>query len=182
MSNTQINTTPSIFTFAENHNVRTEMGNGEPWFCANDVCEILKHSNPWKAISDHVDEDDLTKREVIDALGRSQEMNFINEAGVYALIFGSTLPEAKAFKRWVTHEVLPQLRKVGFYGQPELKERIALGYQMLAIVDRLGKAKDAFVRAALMGRLSEVCLLLGQAIPDLSYLGKDADQMALPGV
>lgn len=57
-----------------------------------------------------------------------------------------------------------------------------MGYQMLAIVDRLGKAKDAFVRMALIGRLREVCLLLGQAMPDISSIGKDADQMALPGV
>ena len=98
------------------------------------------------------------------------------------MIFGSRLPAAKAFKRWVTHEVLPQLRKVGFYGQLDLKERISLGNQMLGIVDRLGKTNDAFVRAALFGRLREVCMLLGQPMPNMAYLGKDADQLALPGV
>lgn len=182
MKNTQSNTVPSIFTFAEKHNVRIEIVNGEPWFCANDVCDILEHSNSRKAISDLLDEDDVTKRYTVDALNRDQETNFISEYGIYSLILGSQLPAAKAFKRWVTHEVLPQLRKMGFYGQLELKERIALGNQMLGIIDRLGKTKDAFVRAALMGRLREVCLLLGQSIPDQSYLGKDADQMALPGL
>lgn len=182
MSNTQNTTTPSIFTFAEKHNVRIEIVNGEPWFCANDICEILEHTNSRKAISDLLDEDDVTKRYVIDALGRDQETNFISEYGVYSLIFGSQLPAAKAFKRWVTHEVLPQLRKVGFYGRLELKERISLGNQMLGIIDRLGKASDAFVRTALMGRLREVCLLLGQPMPDVAMLGKDVDQLNLPGV
>lgn len=183
MSNTKNNTAPSIFTFAEKRDIRVSSdATGESWFCANEVCEILGHSNPRQAISTHVEDDDVQKLDIIDTLGRTQEMNFINEAGVYALIFGSTLPEAKAFKRWVTHEVLPQLRKVGFYGQPELKERIALGYQMIAIVDRLGKAKDAFVRMALIGRLREVCMLLGQAMPDIASIGKDADQLAIPGV
>ncbi len=174
---------PTLFTFAETRNIRVAIDQGEPWFCANDVCEVLEHSNPRKAIDDHCDEDDVTKRDVIDALGRTQQTNFISEAGVYSLILGSEKPEAKAFKRWVTHEVLPQIRKVGFYGMLDLKERIALGNQMLGIVDRLGKSGgDAFVRGALLGRLQEVCLLLGQPVPDASLLGKDAAQIPPRGV
>jgi prophage antirepressor-like protein len=66
-------------------------------------------------LGDHVDEDDLTKREVIDSLGRAQLTNHVNESGLYALILSSTLPSAKVFKRWVTSEVLPAIRKTGKY-------------------------------------------------------------------
>lgn len=174
---------PIVFAFEEAHNVRIVLENSEPLFNANDVCEVLGFVNPWDAISRHVDEDDLAKREVIDSLGRAQEANFITEAGVYSLIFGSQKEEAKAFKRWVTRELLPQLRKVGYYGTLQLKERIALGNQMLGIVDRLAKSGgDAFVRRALMDRLREICLLLGQSTPDVSLLGQDATQLTLPTV
>jgi prophage antirepressor-like protein len=88
---------------------------GEPWFRASDVCGVLGFSNPWQALESHVDEDDLQKLEAIDSLGRTQQANFVNESGMYALIFGSTKPEAKAFKRWVTHEVLPSIRKSGYF-------------------------------------------------------------------
>ena len=88
---------------------------GLPWFNANDVCSALEFANPHKAVADHVDADDLTKREVIDTLGRQQRANFINESGLYALILGSTKETAKRFKRWVTAEVLPTIRKAGAY-------------------------------------------------------------------
>ncbi len=100
----------------ETHAVRVEVdAAGEPWFNANDVCAALEFVNPHKAVADHVDTDDLTKREVTDALGRRQRANFINESGLYALILGSTKEAAKRFKRWVTHEVLPAIRKTGAY-------------------------------------------------------------------
>lgn len=89
--------------------------NGEPLFRADEICASLNYSNPRDALSRHVDEDDLVKREVIDSLGRTQQANFVNESGLYALIFGSKLPKAKEFKRWVTSEVLPNIRKTGGY-------------------------------------------------------------------
>lgn len=95
---------------------------GEPWFNANTVCAILGYVNPHKAVADHIDEDDLTKREVIDSLGRKQMANHINESGLYALILGSEKPEAKTFKRWVTHEVLPSIRRTGGYTAPRAKK------------------------------------------------------------
>lgn len=89
---------------------------GEPLFCANDLCAILGYSNPWDAVSRHVDSNyDLVKYEVIDELGRAQKTNFVTESGLYALIFGSKLETAKEFKRWVTSEVLPSIRKTGSY-------------------------------------------------------------------
>ena len=96
------------------HAVRVQIDDlGLPWFNANDVCSALEFANPHKAVADHVDADDLTKREVIDSLGRPQRANFINESGLYALILGSTKEAAKRFKRWVTSEVLPAIRKTG---------------------------------------------------------------------
>lgn len=103
------------FTF-EKHNIRILLDDlGVSWFVANDVCGALEYSNPSKAIADHVDNDDLTKREVVDARGRKQLTNMINESGLYALIFGSHKPQAQRFKRWVTSDVLPTIRKTGQY-------------------------------------------------------------------
>jgi prophage antirepressor-like protein len=105
------------FRFDE-HPIRVQQEDGAPWFCANDVCEALGHSNGRKALADLVHEDDVTSRDAIDSMGRTQATNFVNESGLYALIFGSRLESAKRFKRWVTHEVLPTLRKTGRYEAP----------------------------------------------------------------
>jgi prophage antirepressor-like protein len=95
--------------------------NGEPWFNAKEICEILDYGNSSQALSSHVDADDLQKLEVIDSMGRKQMANHVNESGLYALIFGSTKDEAKRFKRWVTHEVLPTIRRTGSYVAPGAK-------------------------------------------------------------
>ena len=99
--------------------VRTLEINGEPWFVGKDVAETLGYSNPRKAIGDHVDDEDkgVTK---CDTLGGSQDLTVINESGLYSLILSSKLPTAKAFKRWVTSEVLPAIRKHGLYATEEL--------------------------------------------------------------
>ncbi|MCR4603890.1 MAG: phage antirepressor [Prevotella sp.] len=89
-------------------------GQGEPRFVGKDVAEALRYSNPRKALNDHVDEEDkgVTKR---DTPGGQQAMTIINESGLYSLILSSKLASAKQFKRWVTTEVLPQIRKTGGY-------------------------------------------------------------------
>ena len=99
--------------------VRTLEINGEPWFVGKDVAETLGYSNPRKAIGDHMDDEDkgVTK---CDTLGGSQDLTVINESGLYSLILSSKLPTAKAFKRWVTSEVLPAIRKHGLYATEEL--------------------------------------------------------------
>ena len=88
---------------------------GETWFVGKDVAEALGYSRPLDALSKHVEEDDSAKRGLIDSLGRKQQAIFINESGLYSLILSSKLPQAKEFKRWVTSEVLPQIRKTGGY-------------------------------------------------------------------
>ena len=88
---------------------------GEPLFCAKDVAEALGYKLARKAVQDHVDRDDVLKRNLIDSLGRKQLTFFINESGLYSLILSSKLDSAKRFKHWVTSEVLPSIRKQGGY-------------------------------------------------------------------
>ena len=105
-----------IFQNVEFGAIRT-MSNeqGEPMFCAKDVCDALSHSNSRKAIANLVDKDDVTRSYIIDSLGRKQQAIFINESGLYSLILSSKLESAKRFKHWVTSEVLPAIRKQGGY-------------------------------------------------------------------
>ena len=103
-----------IFENPEFGSIRTLELNGEPWFVGKDVAEVLGYSNTQKAIRDHVDEEDkLTERIVL--AGQNRDVIFINESGLYSLILSSKLPTAKAFKRWVTSEVLPAIRRTGGY-------------------------------------------------------------------
>lgn len=103
----------SIFAFGDCM-IRTMEKNGEPWFVGKDVAAALGYKEIQKAVRDHVDNDDKGVSEM-DTPGGSQKITVINESGLYALIFGSKLENAKKFKRWVTSEVLPQIRKTGAY-------------------------------------------------------------------
>ena len=109
--------TTAITTFnnEEFGNVRTLTINGEPWFVGKDIAECLGYSRSTKAVSDHVDEEDIDGIPIQDSIGRMQNTPIINESGVYSLILSSKLESAKKFKKWVTSEVLPSLRKTGTY-------------------------------------------------------------------
>lgn len=87
---------------------------GEPWFVAKDVCDVLGYTNASKAINDHVDQEDKLNNESLSSLGQRGGW-LVNESGLYSLVLSSKLPTAKEFKRWVTHEVLPAIRKTGGY-------------------------------------------------------------------
>jgi prophage antirepressor-like protein len=99
-----------IFNNSEFGQIRTVAIDNEPWFVAKDVCEALKHTNPTMAMQ-MLEEDERTKL----SLGRAGETNVINESGLYTLIIKSNLPNAKKFRKWVTSEVLPSIRKNGGY-------------------------------------------------------------------
>ncbi len=103
--------------------IRTLKIDDEPWFVGKDVAKVLGYSRADNAIRTHVDSDDKLTHQ-ISASGQKRNMFIINESGLYSLIFASKLDEAKQFKRWVTHEVLPSQRKNGFYvnGQEHLSE------------------------------------------------------------
>lgn len=104
-----------IFKNEEFGTVRTLTIDGEPYFVAKDVAEILGYSNPLKAIRDHVDEDDKRGERIVHPSGGTQDTVVISESGLYSLILSSKLPNAKKFKHWVTSEVLPSIRKHGAY-------------------------------------------------------------------
>jgi prophage antirepressor-like protein len=108
-----------IFNSTEFGSVRTTIINDEPFFVGKDVASILGYSNPLKAIRDHVDEEDKGVNETVTP-GGTQELIVINESGLYSLILSSKMPNAKKFKRWVTTEVLPAIRKHGMYAIDEI--------------------------------------------------------------
>lgn len=106
--------------------VRTLNLNGEPWFVAVDVCSVLDLSNPTIAVS-RLDEDERAKFN----LGRQGDATIVNEPGLYTLVLGSRKPEAKAFKRWITHEVIPAIRKHGVYITDEKLKLFAEHHELL---------------------------------------------------
>ncbi|MDF9717384.1 BRO family protein [Nocardioides sp. ChNu-99] len=103
----------TAYSYAQ-HEVRTISVDGEPWFVAADVCAVLEHSNPSMAVAG-LDDDERGLRSV-ETPGGAQQLVCVSEAGLYSLIMRSRKPEAKAFKRWVTHDVLPAIRRTGRYG------------------------------------------------------------------
>ncbi len=152
--------------------------NGEPWFHAGDVCTVLGFGNPRQALDSHVDEDDVQKLDTIDALGRTQQVNYVSEPGLYALIFGSTKPEAKEFKRWVTHEVLPAIRKTGRYAllsETSIQEAIENNAWMaellgscLSLYSLLGLSGEKRMMAVRKHMLQQYGVNLDDALPGIS--------------
>ncbi|MBS5511758.1 MAG: Bro-N domain-containing protein [Clostridium sp.] len=106
-----------IFNNPEFGDIRTVKIDGEPWFVGKDIAEALGYTNPRDAVKNHVDPEDkgVAKH---DTPGGLQKISIINESGLYSLILSSKLPNARKFKRWVTSEVLPAIRKTGHYETP----------------------------------------------------------------
>ena len=109
-----------VYRNAEFGSVRTTTIGGQPYFVGKDVAGILGYANTRKALIDHIDEEDKDDVTIRDAIGRNQTMTAINESGLYSLILSSKMPNAKKFKRWVTNEVLPAIRKHGLYATDDL--------------------------------------------------------------
>lgn len=121
--------------------VRVVEIDGEGWLVGKDVAEVLEYNEPNKAIARHVDEDDRTKHPIIDNLGRKQDSWIINESGFYSLILRSEMPKAKQFKRWVTAEVLPQIRKTGGYSPNNQLALSEFKGQVIAMVNDIVSEK-----------------------------------------
>ena len=131
-----------IFKNEQFGEVRTALINNEPWFVGKDVAVILGYSNPQKAVRDHVDDEDRTVNESFTVNGT--QIVLINESGLYSLILSSKIPGAKAFKRWVTDEVLPSIRKYGAFMTPEaLEVAMCNPDYLLKVVTALKKESDA---------------------------------------
>lgn len=124
-----------VFNFSGN-DVRVIAKDGQPWWVAKDVCEVLEITNPTQAVS-RLDEDERAMFNI----GRQGETNIINEPGLYSLILGSRKPEAKAFKRWITHDVIPAIRDTGTYSManmsPELKAILMHDQKIQAVEERI---------------------------------------------
>lgn len=114
-----------------------------PLFIAQQVCKILGYAKPQNAVAQHCDPEDVTKVEITDRLNRKQLVNCVNESGLYALIFGSKLPKAKQFKRWVTNEVLPAIRKQGCYSAQEQDNTLISNEQQYELSSRVMRKTHA---------------------------------------
>ena len=134
-----------VFSYTESHQIRTTVIDGEPWFVAKDVCDVLELLDVTSAVRSLDTDEKMTlqdKRSHSGQRGGSQFMTFVNEPGMYKLIFRSKKPEAKQFTRWVTHKVLPSIRKSGMYltdkaadalqHNPDELQRWPLGVQHLS--------------------------------------------------
>lgn len=149
-----------VFTNAQFGSVRTINQNGEPWFVAADVCRILELSNPSVAI-ERLDEDERAKFN----LGRQGEGYAVNEPGLYSLVLGSRKPEAKAFKRWITHEVIPAIRKHGVYATPETVEKMLDDPDsMIKILQALKSERQARIAAEEKSRADAPKVLFADSV------------------
>ena len=152
-----------VFHNDEFGSVRTLTINGEPYFIGRDVADILGYSNSRKALADHVDDEDkgVTK---CDTLGGTQELTVINESGLYSLILSSKLPAAKRFKRWVTAEVLPSIRRHGMYAIDEIIANPDLG---IAALQALKAEREK--RIALTAQVAMQSQQIAEMKPKVSY-------------
>lgn len=173
----------TIFQNPEFGQVRTITRDGEPWFVGVDVCNALGYSNSRKAIHDHVDNDDkgVTKS---DTPGGKQNVVIINESGLYALIFGSTLESAKRFKHRVTSEVLPSIRKTGSYTVSKYKPKAT---SVGEVVNLIVQTRESMERQGSSPRevaiaVKQICEQFGIMLPDCfvkpeTFTMKDAMDM-----
>lgn len=172
-----------LFNF-ENHEVRSLLLNNDPWFIGKDVAETLGYTDTNQAIRKHVDDEDKLSRR-FDGSGQGREMVIINESGLYSLILSSKLPSAKKFKRWVTSEVLPALRKTGNYqikelsGQELMAKALIEAQSVLAAKDKQieeMKPKALFADAV---ATSHTSILVGELAKILKQNGIDMGQKRL---
>lgn len=176
-------------TIYKNHefgSVRATSINGEPWLVGKDVAEVLGYSDTNKAIAMHVDDDDKLNDKTASSLGQRGGW-LINESGVYSLIFGSKLPKAKEFKRWVTSEVLPSIRKNGGYiaGQETMTDSeliakaLIVAQRTLAERNRLLEEQKPKVIFADAVAASKSTILIGELAKILKANGLDTGQNRL---
>ena len=131
-----------IFENAEFGTVRALEIDGAPWFVGKDVTDILGYQNPSEALSDHVDDEDKLNSKTLSSLGQRGGW-LINESGLYSLVLSSKLPAAKAFKRWVTSEVLPTIRRHGLYAIDDIIADPDLGIRALLALKAEREARKA---------------------------------------
>ncbi|MGH0686354.1 BRO family protein [Bacillus mycoides] len=154
-----------VFNNEEFGQVRTVVQGEDVWFVAKDVCDVLEIVNATRSLS-RLDEDELHSMKVTDSLGRQQETNIINESGLYSLIMTSRKPQAKAFKKWVTSEVLPSIRKHGAYMTDQVLEQavtnpdfaIGLLTKLKEEKEKLAAAQQQIIQQQPLVTFAEACM------------------------
>lgn len=174
-----------LFNF-ENHEVRSLLINSEPWFVGKDVADVLGYKNQRDAISNHVDSEDKNTVAIHDGNTRGNpNQTIINESGLYSLVLSSKLPSAKKFKRWVTSEVLPALRKTGQYQVKELSgselmaKALIEAQSVLAAKDKQIQEMKPKVVFADAVATSHTSILVGELAKILKQNGIDMGQKRL---
>lgn len=148
-----------IFKY-ENNDVRTVEMNGEPWFVLKDVCGVLGLSTPAR-VAERLDGDEVSQTHFTDSIGRKQETTVINESGLYSVILRSDKPAAKPFRKWVTSEVLPSIRKNGGYiaGQEQLSPEELMAKALLVanktLAERDARISELTVQNTIMSPKAE---------------------------
>lgn len=173
-----------LFNF-ENHEVRSLLINSEPWFVGKDVADVLGYKNQNDALCKHVDGEDKDTIAIRDSIGRNRNTPIINESGLYSLVLSSKLPSAKKFKRWVTSEVLPALRKTGQYQVKELSgselmaKALIEAQNVLAAKDKQIEEMKPKVVFADAVATSHTSILVGELAKILKQNGIDMGQKRL---
>lgn len=159
-----------IFENEQFGKVRTLEIKNEPYFVGKDVADILGYSNPQKAIRDHVDDEDKLTEQIV-LSGQNRQMYIINESGLYSLILASRKKEAKAFKRWVTHEVLPTIRKHGAYMTDEvLKEALTSPDFLIKLATELKEEREKRIALEIDNNIK--AQQIGELKPKADYVDK----------
>lgn len=175
----QLNQINNPFCFADKE-IRTALDQaGEPWFCAKDVFDALEITWSQRGTSLKNYPEKWVKALYLTGQRGPFEVVFISEPAVYKVSFSSRKPEAQRFTEWVCEEVLPAIRRQGFYGESSVNQQIALMKIKLGLLEKLN-TKDAFIFDTVMTSLRQVCNQLGEHMPDISLLGQDRTQLSLP--
>ena len=153
-----------IFSNTDFGEIRTLTMDGEPWFVGKDVATLLGYNNTRDALIRHVDNDDKNTVVIPDGKKGNPNQTIINESGLYSLIIGSKLPSAKKFKRWVTSEVLPAIRRHGMYAVDDLLENPDLAIQAFTALK-----EEREKRKALEAKTAEQAQLIEEMQPKVTY-------------
>ena len=183
------------FTFYNQSDIRTILIKGEPWFIAADLCRVLDIANTSQAVS-RLDEDergictvytpqvdDVRGMNIVHTPSGDQEMLIVNESGLYSLIFTSRKPEAKVFRKWVTQEVLPSIRRTGSYqlNRSVITDRLKAYPKIHALIADLRSEADPAVWNTMYELLDRMCLDVAIDTPPIASLKNDKQEQLAEG-
>ena len=172
---------PTINPFMfSNHEVRTAIVDDNVWFCAKDVFKAMEITWTSSGVSlKNIPEKWLVTLPYKGTYGVKDTI-FISEPAVYKVSFRSNKPEAERFTEWVCEEVLPAIRKTGFYGRVDPKTRVVVSKQISALVGELVGCRNLMQQEYLIGEIRDLCNMIGKPMPDISKLHFEIEQHSLP--